>query len=567
MRVVDQADDCHVTDRNSPASVKLRSRLRQVRAGFYALMGISGAAAWLLDVGDERSLVLAPLSIIATVLLATPSDSERRMVWALAFDAFVALALWWLFGPIVGIDFVLFYVVAISALVLERRASVRVIIAAVASELGQIPLHIVAGTRQLPLFHPEAQVVSEGEFVLGVVIRALAILVLAGLFMAVAQVISNSERARARSEARFRELYEHAPVAYVTVDNSGRIATANEAALLLFSQRQIVGVLCVELYAPGSTGNEAAERVLERVRRGERVAGQELQLAETFGPDRWISLAADPIQDPTGAIVGTRAALVDVTGQRRARVLQGQAQAQLESLVAAKDRFIASVSHEIRTPLTGVLGFAENLCSEWAQIEEPERLEMLSVIVEQSRDISFLVEDLLIAGRADVDELTVAADQIDLRHQLDQVVEQCSHVDAEFESRLSILSAVGGQDEGVWAVGDDARVRQILRNLIVNAMRHGGPNVRVVLAPSDDHVLVEVRDDGDGVPFEGLPALFEPYSSVQKVRGTTESFGLGLYVSNSLANLMGGTLFYDRDGDETVFALTLPTSEVADKVA
>lgn len=109
------------------------------------------------------------------------------------------------------------------------------------------------------------------------------------------------------------------------------------------------------------------------------------------------------------------------------------------------------------------------------------------------------------------------------------------------------------------AVGDAPRIRQILRNLLTNLDRYGGSKRRILGGVEGERVWLEVRDDGDGVSGEDSTRIFEPYASAHN--GVAGSVGLGLSVSRQLAELMGGSLTYLRDGDESVFRLELPMAQ------
>jgi signal transduction histidine kinase len=110
-------------------------------------------------------------------------------------------------------------------------------------------------------------------------------------------------------------------------------------------------------------------------------------------------------------------------------------------------------------------------------------------------------------------------------------------------------------------VGDPLRIRQIVRNLIVNAQRYGGTRRRVVLSVSNDRVALEMRDNGDPIPLQDRERIFEPYTRAHQRPGVTASVGLGLAVSRRLARRMGGELEYVHDGWEAIFRLTLPAAE------
>ncbi len=217
------------------------------------------------------------------------------------------------------------------------------------------------------------------------------------------------------------------------------------------------------------------------------------------------------------------------------------AEAALEAEVRAKDEFIASVSHELRTPLTAVVGLASELRDSGRHFDEAEAAELIDMIAEQSVEVSHIVEDLLVGARLDSETLSVAFEDIDLTSLVAAL-----EPDVEVEAAGPVRA---------WA--DPARVRQIVRNLLVNAERYGGEHRRIRAIEHGDQVVVEVRDDGEAVPETFRAEMFEPYRSNGVQRGLTASVGLGLTVSRRLAELMGGSLEYSYDGEST-FALTLP---------
>ena len=114
-----------------------------------------------------------------------------------------------------------------------------------------------------------------------------------------------------------------------------------------------------------------------------------------------------------------------------------------------------------------------------------------------------------------------------------------------------------------WVYADAARLRQILRNLVTNAIRYGGDTIRVAITSGSDRVRIEVRDDGPGIPPEHVERVFEPYARSDLGISNPDSVGLGLPAALDLARLMGGSLVYDRDGGETVFRLVLPRAASA----
>jgi signal transduction histidine kinase len=236
----------------------------------------------------------------------------------------------------------------------------------------------------------------------------------------------------------------------------------------------------------------------------------------------------------------------------RAREGQEAAEHQLRKMLRTKDEFVATIAHELRTPLTAVVGFAQVLLDGGSDISPGERAEMMGMLVDQGMDLTYIVDDLLVAAKAEAGTLTVARVPVDLRAQTAQVLEgweQAAASHLEFSGPSATVS------------GDPGRVRQILRNLISNALRYGGQQVRVCVASNGSTAQVTVSDDGIGVPPEDSESIFEPYQRAHNNPGLTASMGLGLTVSRQLARLMDGDLTYRHDHGESAFTLTLPLTD------
>jgi len=221
----------------------------------------------------------------------------------------------------------------------------------------------------------------------------------------------------------------------------------------------------------------------------------------------------------------------------------------LEELVRAKDEFVATVSHELRTPLTAVVGLSDELQHHRTDFDEHEITEFVALIAEQSNEVAGIVEDLLTAARTSVGTLIVTSEVVDVRREIDAVL-------AGLHSNSHPAVEVTGETAAIWA--DPGRFRQIIRNLITNARRHGGAHLRIELTTRPGGSLVAVLDDGEGIPPALQEQVFQPYARAHEAGTQPASVGLGLSIARELARLMGGDVNHTRDGDWTRFELLLP---------
>jgi signal transduction histidine kinase len=222
----------------------------------------------------------------------------------------------------------------------------------------------------------------------------------------------------------------------------------------------------------------------------------------------------------------------------------------LQELERSRSEFIASISHELRTPLTAVVGFASELYDRVESFSPEELRQFAGVISAQSSEVASIVEDLLVITRADAGHLAVTPGPVDVAMELDLVRRSLPDDRPQQRITMSLGEAIA------WA--DPMRVRQILRNILSNAQRYGGDEVRVSATGVDDDVVVAVTDDGPGIPEQDREIVFQAYGRSHRSEGKPGSIGLGLTVSRYLAQAMNGSLGYDRVDNITRFELTLP---------
>jgi signal transduction histidine kinase len=218
-----------------------------------------------------------------------------------------------------------------------------------------------------------------------------------------------------------------------------------------------------------------------------------------------------------------------------------EAEQALEEAIESKDRLMATLSHELRNPLSGVVGFISILTNDWDSMDDDTRREMARDIAAQVGDMSSLLDDFLTFN---VDSSLCIDDQL--------------LTVADVLESLDLAGAKLEIDPAIKARGDALRIRQVIRNLMRNAERHGGEHRILRTVTIDGMLAIQMRDDGPGVSPEVLERLFEPFSHGSK----SGSLGLGLAVSRKLAKAMGGDLTYRREGDTTVFELRLQSGNL-----
>jgi signal transduction histidine kinase len=228
-------------------------------------------------------------------------------------------------------------------------------------------------------------------------------------------------------------------------------------------------------------------------------------------------------------------------------------------VVQSKDELLANVSHQLRTPLTSIFGFAR-LLEDGVVIDEAERDELVRLISRESDELLRMVDDILTLGRADSGILIYQPRLVSPFQETRSVVEA-------IERRHGPID-VSCDEARIWV--DPLRLRQLTRNLVSNAHKHGGAVIQVNGRAWLGRYRLVVRDNGAGVPEHLLPCLFDRFVPGSDSPLLAGSVGLGLHIAKRLAEGMGGTVEYARRDGWTEFTVFLPlgatveTKELAD---
>ncbi|MGH8952627.1 MAG: sensor histidine kinase [Acidimicrobiia bacterium] len=221
----------------------------------------------------------------------------------------------------------------------------------------------------------------------------------------------------------------------------------------------------------------------------------------------------------------------------------------------SKDAFIADVSHELRTPLTGIYGFA-------AALEDDSTLssstrEAVGLITTEAAELSRMVDDLVAAGRIDAQAITYDSEPVELCAVIQDVVRPFRRQGVSVEV----------DDIGIAVIADRVRLRQLLRNLVSNAVKHGGGDIAITAYSRDGVAVIEVIDDGPGVSAEVEDRMFHRYVHSDGSALLEGSVGLGLAIARAFAEGMAGELTYLRSDELTIFEVSLPLAEADMEIA
>jgi PAS domain S-box-containing protein len=344
------------------------------------------------------------------------------------------------------------------------------------------------------------------------------------------------------------------------------------------SVREVMGLdpeTLVRLPIGGRIHPEARDRIMQAM--GRLLTGQSEKERVTYrrfidradGMPVFLEADAAIAHDPiTGAREGVVVSARDVTERVELELLLTRARRHAENAAQAKSDFLANMSHEIRTPMNGVLGFAELMLQGDLL---PDQRRYAETIVQSGRSMMMLLNDVLDLSKIESGQFAIDLAPVDLHASL----AECTvlHRAAAESKGLRLNFSASTDDDaasGAWVMTDGLRLRQIMLNLIGNAVKfteagHIGVSYRL----GDQCVQVTVVDTGIGIPPDRLEEIFHPFTqgepeTVRRFGGT----GLGLSISRQLAALLGGRITVaSTPGEGSRFTLTLPATRIPQPAA
>lgn len=344
--------------------------------------------------------------------------------------------------------------------------------------------------------------------------------------------------ARTRQDALLDSMIE----GVLVLDETGRVQFANSAFAEMFNT---AGVLRGKTLIEAVRLHEVVE-IVERTKSEGRVVDHELRLG--IEPERWLQINAAALSSVDRRKLGVIVVFHDLTRTKQ--------------LERTRQEFVANVSHELRTPLSLIKGYAETLLD--GAKDNPEvATKFLQTIDRNARRLDLLIQDLLIISSLESGRVSLSLGAVNLHTLTDRML-------ADFKSRAEARHVtLQSEVPELMAHADEARLEQVLGNLLENAVKYGRESGTVTVGgrPTSDGMLeLFVQDDGPGIPAESLERVFERFYRVDKARSRDQGgTGLGLSIVKHIVHGHGGRVWVESEpGKGAKFYFTLKPAATAE---
>ena len=363
------------------------------------------------------------------------------------------------------------------------------------------------------------------------------------------------------SGSTFQAMLDAAPDAMVGVDTDGVIVMANAQTETLFghTRESLLGQR-IEVLIPERVRDVHPvhrTRYFGEPRTRPMGAGLELAGRRADGIEFPAEISLSSIATETGMVA--LAAIRDISDRKAREAETRRAREEADRANQAKSDFLSRVSHELRTPLNSILGFGQLL-----QMETLPQAQRSSVkqILEAGEHLLELIDEILDIEKIAAGKMTLSLEPV----HLELVIEETLQLVRPIADREGVrLVDPSGIDVHVRA--DRQRLKQVLLNLLSNAVKfnRAGGEIRISGMQSNDRVRITVADTGDGIDADQMRNLFTPFDRLGAERRGIEGTGLGLALSKSLVETMGGSIEADSvRGEGTTLSVELPLSDPAE---
>ncbi|MBD1821873.1 PAS domain S-box protein [Cyanobacteria bacterium FACHB-DQ100] len=376
------------------------------------------------------------------------------------------------------------------------------------------------------------------------------------------QQLSETRQALEAEQRRYEELFDFAPDGYLITDKHGKIQEANRVAceLLQIEKKYIVGKVLINFIA--EEHRNVFQSLLLQLQSIDRVREWEISFVARNGARFEAALTIVAVKTESGETVALRWLLRDITNRKQIEEQLRKIQLQNLELIESdrlKEQFIATMSHELRTPLTAILGFSDLLLRQFHRQIPPHQMKLIERIFENGRHLLSLIEDILDFSNLRTKQIELQLAAFDLNELVTQTVQEMHSLAAQ--KNLSIHTHLAPNNPIL--INDRARVKQILVNLISNAIKFTDSGSVCVQVQSGkyDRIQIVVQDTGMGIDDSEFATIFQEFRQINQTSTRQHGgTGLGLAITKALTELMGGEVsVQSKLGLGSTFTIELPS--------
>jgi len=267
-----------------------------------------------------------------------------------------------------------------------------------------------------------------------------------------------------------------------------------------------------------------------------------------------VDINASPIKNKKEGVMGCIVVFRDVTEKRETERMRSD--------------FISTVSHQLRTPLSAMKWFIEILLNEDTGKLKPKQTDIINEIQSSNQNMINFVNQMLSVSRIENDNLAINPEVVNLNSLINILIKELESVAKKKNQKLKFINLT---DKSLEINIDKNLLRNIIDNLIVNALRYTPENGKIILSikrKGKDYLLFEVKDNGIGIPKKEQPKLFKKFSrGSNAIKYEASGTGLGLYIIKSILNLIGGKIWFKSEENKgTTFFFTLPIDSMFCKI-